>query len=205
MNNALHSSVLENDFSFDLLINFFYNIIAKSFLGRELTHLIWDKIFLIINHSYLVFFSLISFVFLTFIILKFKSIIIFIRNNYVLFNLIIIFLIISIIISLGSLGDQVGGRYAVIPGALLILCVLEILYKTTNSYLKSVSAILLFISLIVGMYDFRPHYRYLKLLDCINCPDWKSEIKIWKSNKDHIIGIWPYPLKILDLLNKKIN
>lgn len=205
LNNALHPSVLENDFSFDLVINFFYNIIAKSFLGRELTHLIWNKVFLIINHNYLVFFSLISFVFLIFIILRFKSIIIFIRKNYVLFNLILIFFIISIIVSLGSLGNQVGGRYAVIPGALLILCILEILYKTTNSYLKSLSAILLLLSLTVGMYDFRPHYRYLKFLDCINCPDWKSEIKIWRTNKDHIIGIWPYPLKTLDLSNTTIN
>jgi len=205
LNNALHSSVLENDFSFNLVINFFYNIVAKSFFGRELTHLIWEKVFLVINHSYLVFFSIISLLSLVFIILKFKKIIIFFQNNYILCNLIVIFIIISIIISLGGLGNQVGGRYAVIPGSVLILCLLEVLYKANNHFLKLFLAILLFLSLTAGMYEFRPHYRYIKHLDCINCPDWKTEIKVWKNNNNHIIGIWPYPRKNLDLSNIKNN
>ena len=43
INNKLHSSVLSNDYNIEMLSNFIYNIIAKPFLGRDLTHLIWNN------------------------------------------------------------------------------------------------------------------------------------------------------------------
>ena len=52
LSNSLHVSVLSNNFTFDIIPNFFYNIIVKPFFGRELTHLMWNKVFVIINNSY---------------------------------------------------------------------------------------------------------------------------------------------------------
>ena len=98
-----------------------------------------------------------------------------------------------------------------IPGTLLILCALEILYKTLNSYLKSISFILIFLSITAGIYEFRPNQKnihedqYIKFLDCIECPDWKSEVKLWKNDNNYIIKIWPYPKKSLNLSKIKIN
>ena len=211
LNNKLHASVLENDFTPEIVVNFFYNIIAKPFFGRELTYLIWDKIFIIIDNNFAIFFISLFIILLSFVIFKYKEIKFFFKNNIVFLNLVIIFMIISTIILVGSLYNQVGGRYAVIPGTLLILCVLEISYKTFNVYIKSFSFILIFLSITAGIYEFRPHQnnihedQYIKFLDCINCPDWKSEINIWKNDKNYTIGIWPYPQKNLNLSNIKIN
>ena len=63
-------------------------------------------------------------------------------------------------------------------------------------------------SLFTGTYEFRPKYKvnlknpelnYLRHLDCLNCPEWKSEIKLWRKNENYIIGLWPYPNKTLTL------
>ena len=70
---------------------------------------------------------------------------------------------------------------------------------------------LLISSLVTGIYEFRPKYKinlknpdlnYLKELDCLNCPEWKSEVKIWRNDKNYVIGLWPYPRKKLDLVIK---
>ena len=211
LNEKLHTSVLKNDFTFEIVPNFFYNIITKPFFGRELTHLIWNKIFIIIDNSFLIFFISFFIIFFSFFIFQFKKIIFFFKKNKIFLNLVLIFIIISAIILVGSLNNQVGGRYAVISGTLLILCALEISYKTLNSYLKSISFILIFLSIAAGIYEFRPNKKnihedqYIKFLDCIECPDWKSEIEIWKNDNNYIIKIWPYPQKTLDLSKIKIN
>ena len=214
LTNSLHPSVLSNNFTFDIITNFFYNIIVKPFFGRELTHLMWNKVFVIINNSYFVFFSLLTIALVTLAILRFKIISSFFKENKVFSNLIVIFSIISLIILFGSINNQVGGRYAVVPGSILILCTLEFFYRTQNLYLKYFSIILIILSLASGINQFRPYQKnihedqYIKFLDCINCPDWKSEINIWKNDKNYTIGVWPYPSKNLilpNLPNIKIN
>ena len=126
-------------------------------------------------------------------------------------SLIIIFFTISFIVIIGSLENHLAGRYAAIPGIILILCVLEILYKSKNLYLRYLLSVLILLSLMTGFNEFRPEQKnkdlpqYIKFLDCINCPDWKTEVKIWRNNNSHIIGIWPYPFKNLDLSKVKIN
>ena len=211
LENALHSSVLSNDFSFDLLINFFYNVVAKPFFGRDLTHLIWNKLFFFINYNFLTFFYLLSFFLSILIVFKFKSLFFFTKKNNILLSLIIIFFTISFIVIIGSLENHLAGRYAAIPGIILILCVLEILYKSKNLYLRYLLSVIILLSLMTGFNEFRPEQKnkdlpqYIKFLDCINCPDWKTEVKIWRNNNSHIIGIWPYPFKNLDLSKVKIN
>ena len=106
LNNTLHSSVLSSDLNFEIVINFFYNIVMKPFFGRELTHIIWDKLFLLINYNSLAFLSLLSLLslsLLVFIIYRFKLIFSFIKDNNILLSLIIIFFTISTIVVVGSL------------------------------------------------------------------------------------------------------
>ncbi len=207
ISNRLHSSVLTDDYSLDLLSNFIYNIFAKSFLGRDLTHVIWNKISIFgDNYNYYIFLVL-SFI-TVLILLNKNKIFIFLKKNYVTNCLIIIFFLISIIILVGSLHNQIGGRYSVIPGAVLILLVFNFYNEIRNKIFSYICLFLLSTSLITGIYEFRPKYKinlknpelnYLKYLDCLNCPEWKSEVKIWRDNKDYIIGLWPYPNKQMKL------
>ena len=60
------------------------------------------------------------------------------------------------------------------------------------------------LSLLIGIYEFRPptknvKHQYIKYLDCIECPIWKEEIKKWRKNKNYVIGVWPYPRKSFSL------
>ena len=99
-----------------------------------------------------------------------------------------------------------GGRYAAVPGATLLLIILHTMFKTKIRTIKIAFAVLISFSLISGMYEFRPptknvKHQYLKYLDCINCPEWKNEIKKWKKDNQYIIRIWPYPRKRMKLKN----
>ena len=80
ISNKLHSSVLTDDYSLDLLSNFIYNIFAKSFLGRDLTHIIWNKISIFgDNYNYYIFLVL-SFI-TVLILLNKNKIFIFLKKN----------------------------------------------------------------------------------------------------------------------------
>ena len=143
-----------------------------------------------------------------FTIFKFKEIVSFLKKNYTTWYLIFIFFIMAGVISIGSLNNQIGGRYAVIPGVIIILILTDILTKSKKSTLTLILSIMIFTSLITGAYEFRPNYRvnlinlntnYLKFLDCLNCPEWKSEINRWRKDNTTLIGLWPYPKKRFSL------
>ena len=203
INNSLHRSVLKIDFSKDMLVNFVYNIISKPFLGRDLTHWTWLKISNMHN-NYFIWIALLFILFLLILALNFKKIYNFIKINYTCYYLVIIFFLISSVIIFGSLGNQLGGRYAVIPGVVLILIALDILFKSRNRMLSTFLSIMILISVISGLFEFRPNYKfnsknpgtnYLKFLDCINCPEWKNEVIQWRKDNKRPIRLWPYPEK----------
>ena len=124
--------------------------------------------------------------------------------------MILIYILVFIVIIFGADNAQTSGRYAVIPGLLFLLI---IFYLASNFPLKALNnffSILITISIIAGVYEFRPptknvRIQYIKFLDCIECPDWKSEVEVWKNNNDYIIKIWPYTKKSLNLSDIKIN
>ena len=206
----LHESVLSNDYNVDIIPNFIYNIIFKSFLGRDLTHLAWIN-FNFFGINYLSYSFVILIIAFFFIVLKFKNIVNFLKSNYVVVYLFSIFIIISTIIILGSLHNQIGGRYSTIPGVTLILIIFYSSFKIKNNFFSKLFSLLIIISLFAGAYEFRPKYKinlknpdvnYLKDLDCLNCPEWKSEVKIWRNDKNYFIKLWPYPRKELNLVIK---
>ena len=115
-----------------------------------------------------------------------------------------IFFSISSLVLVGAAGDYVGGRYAVIPGVSLLLIIFHCISLVSLNLVKNTLKVLVISSLIFGIYEFRPpiknvKHQYIKLLDCINCPEWKSEVQKWKNDKKYIIKIWPYPHKTMSL------
>ncbi len=207
INNVLPSTVLAADLDANLIVNYIYNILLKSFFGRQIIHFTWEKIissFLPFNYVY----TLLSifFVILIFLLFNYKKLIGFIIKDKVLLYLLFVFLTVSALVLIGAAGDYVGGRYAAIPGVTLLLIIFHTMFKTKMKKIKIAFAVLIFFSLISGMYEFRPptknvKHQYLKYLDCINCPEWKNEIKKWKKDNQYMIGIWPYPRKQMRLKN----
>lgn len=210
--NKLHYSVLSDDYNFEILSNFIYNIFVKSFFGRDLTHLIWNKINVFgDNHNLYILFTLL--IFICIVLINVKKIIIFFKKDLVSIYLISMFIIISFIILVGSINNQIGGRYAVLPSVVLILLVLHFYNELKNKILMNIFLILISSSLITGIYEFRPNYKinlknpdlnYLKQLDCLSCPQWKSEVQNWRKNNEYIIGLWPYPRKQMKLEIKNV-
>ena len=69
-----------------------------------------------------------------------------------------------------------------------------VLYVASNlkkTFLKNLSIIFISCSLIFGFYDYRLK-NYLVYLDCINCPNWKMEVKKYKNDNNYRPNAWPY-------------
>jgi len=198
-NNQLAEQVLEADLDLDIMINYFYNIWAKTVFGRQITHFIWSYIILLIPQiNYLYLFFIIFLIFIICFFYGYKNLSRIIIKDKVLIYLIYIFSIISILVLVGAAGDYVGGRYAVIPGITLLFIILHFAFEMQGKNIKLFFIILISISLISGVNEFRPptknvKHQYIKYLDCINCPEWKNEIKKWKNDNNYTIKIWPYP------------
>lgn len=59
-------------------------------------------------------------------------------------------------------------------------------------------------SVSIGAYEFRPsknidNYKYIRFLDCEDCPDWQNEIINFNRDKSYLLKIWPYPRKTMSL------
>ena len=205
LNNTLHESVLKGSFDFSGYHLFFYNNILKPFFSRQLIHLTWENLivyFPFINYANIIL-GLLIVLFLTFL-RYYKNIYNYISKDKTLIYLVYIFFIISIIIITGSLGNYYGGRYAVITGTTLILIIFH-LHEIKNKNVFNILILSLIVcSLVSGIYQFRPptknaKHQYIKYLDCINCPEWRKELDIWKNNKNYSLKIWPYPRKTMML------
>ncbi len=205
INNYLIDEVLAADLDMNIMINYFYNILVKPIFGRQITHFVWNNLSLLIseiNYLYLFLFTFSSL--LIFFSYNYKDLFKIIIKDKVLVYLIYIFFIISILVLVGAAGNYVGGRYAVIPGVSLLLIILHLTFEIRGKKIKLFFIILISISLISGINEFRPptknvKHQYIKFLDCVNCPEWKNEIKTWKNDSNYKIKIWPYPRKAMTL------
>jgi hypothetical protein len=205
INNHLMEKVLVADLDFNIYINYVYNILAKPIFGRQITHFIWnDMINLIPGINYFYLFLIIFFILIIFLFYNYKNLHFVLMKNKTLIYLMYIFFTISVLVLIGAAGDYVGGRYAVIPGVTLLLIILHLAFEMQTKKIKIFFIILISFSLSSGIYEFRPptenvKYQYIKFLDCINCPEWKAEIKKWKNDNNYIIKIWPYPTWTMSL------
>ena len=201
----LHSSVLTGNINFQGFDLFIYNNVFKPFFGRQFVHLFWESLvnfFSLLNHVYVILFIFLFL--LSLLLMNIKKIINFLYKDKTTLYLVYIFFTVSIIIIFGSLGNYFGGRYAVIPGVTLILILFYLQSKIETRYLKFILIMLITSSIITGIYEFRPptknvKHLYIKYLDCYNCPSWKEELIIWKSDENYSLKIWPYPQKTMRL------
>ena len=76
---------------------------------------------------YLVLFLIIIFAIV--LLANIKKVINFLRDDYIFSILLSIFALISFVILVGSINNQLGGRYAVIPGSILLLIILHLALK----------------------------------------------------------------------------
>ena len=182
------------------IINLSYNFFAKPIIGRQPIYFFYENFGLesFGYNSMLFLFILLSVIVLS-LLLKFKFIQFFLKDH-IFKSLILIYFLVFIVVIFGADNSQTSGRYAVIPGLLFLLI---IFYLASNFPLKALNnffSILITISIIAGVYEFRPstknvRIQYIEFLDCINCPEWKSDIEKWKEDENSYLHVWPYPHK----------
>ena len=178
--------------SFEKLMNFFYNVLAKPIFGRELTQIVYLKFIENIN------FIIIIFVFTLLIIIYFFKNLQFFKKDKIFITLAMLFIIHSLFAFFGSKMLEVQGRYAVVPAVLLILSIYR-LGQITVKLNKFFCLTIIIISILTGFYEFKNNNKFSHYLVCIDCPDWKNEVYKWKKNKNYLLEIWPYGRKKMRL------
>ena len=193
----------------DKIINFFYNFFAKPIIGRKPVYFIYENFGLkslgasLGQTSMLLLFILLFIIILSLLI---KSRFIqFCLKDHIFKSLVIVYILVLMVVIFGADNAQTSGRYAAIPGVLFLI---KIYYLATNFPSKIFSkffSILIVISIISGVYEFRPstknvRVQYIKYLDCIDCPRWKSDVEKWKKDENSFLHVWPYPKKRFKLV-----
>ena len=191
LNNLAWS--VRHELSFEKIINFYYNVIVKSIVGRENAHLIID---LVKSIDMKILFLLFSFLLLILIFFLFSYF--YKKKDKIFYFLFCFFIAESVLILIGSHYDQAGGRYAVVPGIIILLIIIK-LAQENSKLLKISSFFLIFLSISSGLYEFKNRNINKNFLLCNDCPVWKEEIKIWRSNPNYKIKIWNYPGELMKL------
>jgi len=174
------------------LVNYFYNVPVKALFGRNLTQFLYFNFYE----------SLSILVILLILILLISSILFFIfksiKKDKIFLILFSLFIIYSLLALYGSKVEQVQGRFALLPGVLLLLSIYRI-FQISNGSLKSLSIVLISLSLVTGAYEFKKNNKYPQLLMCLGCPDWKEEVDKWRMDKSYRLKTWDYPRKSMSL------
>ncbi|MDM8557700.1 hypothetical protein [Candidatus Parabeggiatoa sp. HSG14] len=106
--------------------------------------------------------------------------------------LLIAFLSVSLLVTYGSMHSIPYGRYAVIPGILFLLLILDNIDLNQKRNFKSYFLLtLLGISFVMGFFSFKDKAYWMAYIE--GAPKWTNEIAQWTQNYDHPIASWPYP------------
>ena len=158
--NIGHDQRFEIDFF--KFISYVYNVLVRSFFGSTIPkNLFIESNFYLskyFNILLILLFLLLVF-FLTFYILK--------KRDKVLYLIIFCLLIVSSFVMIGSLySDFVGGRYAVVPGIIVIFLVFRIFTIENIFPIKILASVMLISSLIVGLVEFKYKSPLPQVLNC---------------------------------------
>ena len=83
---------------------------------------------------------------------------------------------VSVLIIVGSTEPgQAGGRYAVVPGVILIFIIFRFFLIEKNFIHKNFFLILLTFSLIIGLLEYRYMSPFPKALECIDYSQYKEQ------------------------------
>ena len=187
------------------IINLSYNFFAKPIIGRQSIYFIYENFGLVTfgYNSMLSLFILLLIIVLS-LLIKFRLTKFFLKDH-IFKSLILIYILVIIVVIFGADNVQTSGRYAAIPGILFLLIIFHLSSNFPLKVFKNFFSILIFISIVSGAYEFRPsakndRIQYIKYLDCINCPKWKSEVEKWEIDKNSFLHVWPYPNKNFKLI-----
>ena len=179
--------------SLEKVINYCYNVIVKSIFGREISQNIIEKLSQFNSTLLLIIFLLLVFAIVISIKFLIKG-----QKDRVLFYLILFFITESLFVYMGSWGQQVQGRYAVVPGIIILFIILRLSLNSIK-IIKITSIFIIFLSLFAGLYEYKYNTKYPQFLICMECPHWKEEIDVWRKNPNYNIKIWNYPEKSMYL------
>jgi len=153
----------ENRFSFDIskIESFSYNILIRPFFGSSIPKFIHSKINIANNDIiFVALFLIIIFSLLT--IYK-----IFQKKDKITLLIVSAFLLQSIFVIVGSLyGDFVGGRYAVIPGIIILSLFIRLFQTEQKKIFKYLFLFLILMSLTTGFFEFK---YFTPLPEIIRC------------------------------------
>lgn len=182
----------------ELIINFTYNVLVKSFLGTDLTKYIYNNYLINVSLSLIssvIIFLLIIFIFL-FLNHQKKSFLNNKENKFIQIAILYAFISTSILVIIGGTGNYVGGRYAALPSFYFLVFFIIIIKLSKINFLKYLSLFFLVNSIFFGFINFKNN-DYSKYLQCQNCPNWDDEIKKFDQDKNYPLKIWPYPRKTM--------
>ena len=186
----------------ELIVNFTYNVLIKSFLGTDLTKYIYNNFLININLSLISLIIILIFAANIFLFLNHLKKI-FLKNKeikLILIATLYAFISTSILVLIGGTGDYVGGRYAALPSFYFLVFFIIIIKLSKIKFLKYLSLFLLTSSIFFGAVSFKNN-DYSQYLQCQNCPNWLNEIKKFDQDKTYPMKIWPYPNKTMQLTN----
>jgi hypothetical protein len=175
-------------------VSYLYNVVVKTFLGRDLTQFLFYDF---LNKNFLNIFFIFILLFFIFIYL-FKITFNKIKKDRIILYLILFFITQSLLVIYVSKFESVHGRYAVVPGILLIFIFYR-LHQISRGSMKFFCIILLSLTLSSGAYEYKFNNTYPQFLECIKCPIWKDEVSKWKNDRTYQLKIWQYPTKKMSL------
>ena len=83
-----------------------------------------------------------------------------------------------------------GGRYAVVPVAILVLAAVHVAATARYKLAAGIAAALCACALVAGVTTFWTGQP--RTLRCIDCPDWREQVRAWRSGRTTELLIWPY-------------
>jgi len=87
-----------------------------------------------------------------------------------------------------------GGRYAVVPVAILVLAAVHVAAAARYKVAAGIATGLCACALVAGLTTFWTAQP--RTLRCVGCPDWSEQVRTWRSGRTTELLIWPYGGKV---------
>lgn len=130
-----------------------------------------------------------------------------IADSFEKINFLGLFIYLSLVISILSIGGHGGFRYSYLTGFIILMFFYQkyLFFRMNDKFIKSAMLLksLLVCSIVIGVIEYYP--RMLSYTpDVISTvkvpwPNWKSEIELWKKDETYTPAVWPY-IKNKDLI-----
>tara|TARA_X000000950_G_scaffold164859_1_gene201428 strand:+ start:103 stop:1242 length:1140 start_codon:yes stop_codon:yes gene_type:complete len=151
-------------FNFNKIESFAYNILIRPFFGSSIPKFFYEKLNFINSSTIIIALFLIIIFSIFFVYNVFKK-----RKDNITILIISSFILHSAFVLIGSLYPNfVGGRYAVIPGIILLTFFLRLFQLEKNYLLKYVFGFFILMSLITGFLEFKYFSPLPNIIRCIN-------------------------------------